>query len=89
MIRLHRCLACGAAQYPPREFCGTCLSDRLTWDSAETFPAHVVARTVLHHSHEPRFRSRLHGQWRKAHWRVLSPHLQFLLPVSLALVAAR
>jgi uncharacterized OB-fold protein len=57
MMRLQRCDDCGAAQYPPREFCGTCLSDRLAWQTAET--ARVVARTVLHHSNEPHWRARL------------------------------
>jgi uncharacterized OB-fold protein len=59
MIRLQRCLDCGAAQYPPREVCGHCLSDRLGWDSADSLPARVVALTVLHHSNEPRFRPNL------------------------------
>ncbi len=57
MMRLQRCGGCGAAQYPPREFCGTCLSDRLGWESAGT--ARVVARTILHHSNEAHWRARL------------------------------
>jgi uncharacterized OB-fold protein len=57
MIRLQRCEECGAAQYPPREVCAACLSDRLTWDSADSLPAHVLAHTRLHHSNEPRFRA--------------------------------
>ncbi len=59
MIRLQRCAACGAAQYPSREVCGACLSDRLAWDSADSLPARVLARTRLHHSNEPHFRRRL------------------------------
>jgi uncharacterized OB-fold protein len=59
MIRLQRCKECGAAQYPPREICGACLSDRLAWQEAESLPARVLARTRLHHSNEPSFRSRL------------------------------
>jgi uncharacterized OB-fold protein len=59
VIRLQRCGACGAAQYPPREFCGACLSDEMTWESAKSLPARVLARTRLHHSHEPRVRPRL------------------------------
>ncbi len=59
MIRLQRCAACGAAQYPPREVCGTCLSDRLAWESADSLPARVLARTRLHHSTEPRFQPHL------------------------------
>jgi uncharacterized OB-fold protein len=59
MIQLQRCVDCGAAQYPPREFCGRCLSDRLACDRAESLPARVLAGTRLHHSNEPRFRPRL------------------------------
>jgi uncharacterized OB-fold protein len=59
VIRLQRCLDCDAMQYPPREACGTCLSDRLTWESADHLPGRVLARTRLHHSNEPRFRDRL------------------------------
>jgi uncharacterized OB-fold protein len=59
MIRLQYCRSCGVAQYPPREVCHSCLSDRLAWDSADSMPARVLARTRLHHSNEPRFRSRL------------------------------
>ena len=59
MIRLQRCVACGAVQYPPREFCGACLSDDVAWEEAESLPARVLACTRLHHSHEPRFRPRL------------------------------
>ena len=46
-------------QYPPREVCAACLSDRLEWEAAEAWPGVVLARTVLHHSHEERFRARL------------------------------
>ena len=56
MIRLQRCVVCGAAQYPRREFCGACLSDALAWEEAESLPARVLACTRLHHSHEPRVR---------------------------------
>ena len=47
MIRLQRCADCGAAQYPPREVCGACLSDRLAWDSADSLPGRVLARTRI------------------------------------------
>jgi uncharacterized OB-fold protein len=59
VIRLQRCAACGATQYPPREVCGKCLADDLVWETADSLPARVVARTPLHHSNESRFRSRL------------------------------
>jgi uncharacterized OB-fold protein len=59
MIRLQRCADCGTVQYPPREICSGCLSDRLEWESADSLPARVLARTRLHHSNEPRFHARL------------------------------
>jgi len=59
MIRLQHCSACGTAQYPPREFCAACLSDCLTWDTAEALPGRVLARTILHHSNEEAMRARL------------------------------
>jgi uncharacterized OB-fold protein len=59
MIRLQCCADCGRAQYPPREFCGFCLSDRLAWETADALPARVLGRTRLHHSNEPDFRSEL------------------------------
>jgi len=59
MIRLQRCVACGVAQYPSREICVACLSDRLAWETADSLPGCVLARTRLHHSNEPRFRPHL------------------------------
>jgi len=58
-MRLQRCADCGTAQYPARDFCGACLSDRVEWESAESMPARVLARTALHHSNEAVFRARL------------------------------
>jgi uncharacterized OB-fold protein len=59
MMRLQRCTACGRSQYPPRDFCGHCLGDRLDQDTADSLPAQVIATTTLHHSNEPRFRPHL------------------------------
>jgi hypothetical protein len=59
MIRLQHCLDCGVAQYPAREVCVGCLSDRLEWQSADSLPARVLAITRLHNSNEPQFRPRL------------------------------
>ena len=59
MIRLQRCADCDAAQYPPREVCSVCLSDRLVWEGADSLPARVLARTQVHHSNESRFLHRL------------------------------
>jgi uncharacterized OB-fold protein len=55
MIRLQRCAECGAAQYPSREVCGACMSDRLVWECASAMPARVIATTRLHRSNETRF----------------------------------
>lgn len=59
MIRLQRCMECGAAQYPPREFCGGCLSQRIGWEEADALYGRVLAVTWLHHSNEASFRARL------------------------------
>lgn len=59
MMRLQRCADCGAVQYPSREFCGCCLSDRLEWEAADFLSGRVLACTTLQHSNEPAFRSRL------------------------------
>ena len=59
MMRLQHCADCGAASYPAREVCGVCLSDRLIWQSFDSLPGRVVARTRLYHSNEPRFRAEL------------------------------
>lgn len=59
MIRLQQCEDCGALQYPPREVCTTCLSDRLFWQQADAMGARVLATTLLHHSNEKAFRDRL------------------------------
>jgi len=56
---LQRCSMCGAAQYPPRELCSTCLRDTLEWHVSDAEPGELLASTVLHHSHEPSFRERL------------------------------
>jgi uncharacterized OB-fold protein len=58
-MRLQRCAACGAAQYPPREVCGVCLSDEVRWEGADSLPGRVLACTRLHHSNEAGFRARL------------------------------
>ena len=55
-IALQRCAACGRMQYPPRAFCGACLSDRIAAETVATATGTLLARTVLHHSQEPAFR---------------------------------
>jgi uncharacterized OB-fold protein len=58
-LALQCCLACGAVQYPPREICGLCLADALEWRVNDSEPGEVLAATMLYHSHEAQFRSRL------------------------------
>ena len=56
---LQRCSTCGAAQYPPRELCSTCLRDTLEWHVSTDECGELLATTMLHHSHDPSFRARL------------------------------
>jgi len=58
-LALQRCGSCGTVQYPPRELCVVCLADTLEWRVTDTEPGEVLARTVLHHSHEPAFNAML------------------------------
>jgi uncharacterized OB-fold protein len=56
---LQRCAACGNPQYPPHEFCATCLSDVMNWELLESAPGTLLARCRLHHSNASRFRPSL------------------------------
>ena len=58
-LALQHCTTCGNTQYPPRELCAGCLADSLEWRVTDDAGGEVLASTVLHHSHEPAFRSRL------------------------------
>jgi NAD(P)-dependent dehydrogenase (short-subunit alcohol dehydrogenase family)/uncharacterized OB-fold protein len=60
-FELQLCLACGAVQYPPREACHLCLSDRLEW-RAQDGAGELLADSVVHHSQELFFRER--APWR-------------------------
>ena len=60
-FELQTCRDCGAVQYPPREACHACLSDRLVWKLQDGAGA-LLATTALHHSHDLFFRERL--PWR-------------------------
>jgi NAD(P)-dependent dehydrogenase (short-subunit alcohol dehydrogenase family)/uncharacterized OB-fold protein len=60
-FELQLCLACGGVQYPPREACHLCLSDRLEWRSQDG-AGELLADSVVHHSQELFFRER--GPWR-------------------------
>lgn len=55
------CAECGAVQYPPREVCGRCLSERLAWKPVDD-RGELIATTTLRHSNDPYFRERL--PWR-------------------------
>ena len=60
-FHLQHCADCGAVQYPPKEMCGTCLSDRLEWRLTDGRGT-LIAETLLHHSHDVYFRERM--PWR-------------------------
>ena len=52
------CLLCGRVDYPLRELCANCLSERLEWKAVQSC-GHVLATTTLHRSNLPYFRPRL------------------------------
>ncbi len=52
-VALQRCEACGAGQYPPRELCHACLSDRLAWSTAPFAAGELLAFATVCHSLEP------------------------------------
>lgn len=60
-FELQVCRDCGALQYPPREACHACLSDRLAWREQDG-AGDLLAETRLHHSNDLFFRQRL--PWR-------------------------
>ena len=61
VFELQVCRDCGAIQYPPREACRVCLSDRLDW-KPHSGAGELVAHTTLRHAMENYFRERL--PWR-------------------------
>jgi NAD(P)-dependent dehydrogenase (short-subunit alcohol dehydrogenase family)/uncharacterized OB-fold protein len=66
-LRLQVCKDCGQAQYPPREACGSCLSDRLHW-AEQPSGGRLLAQTTLRHSNHLYFKERLP-------WRIGTVHL--------------
>jgi uncharacterized protein len=58
-LALQHCTACGTVQYPPRELCSVCLTDRLEWRVTDAEGGEVLAATALHRSHEAAFRNLL------------------------------
>lgn len=57
-LELPTCMECGTVQYPLREVCVRCLSDRLQRAQANAGGV-LLARTVLHRSMDERFAPRL------------------------------
>jgi len=61
VFELQVCRDCANVQYPARELCGACLSDRLSWRPADG-RGELVAETTVHHPLENYFRER--APWR-------------------------
>jgi NAD(P)-dependent dehydrogenase (short-subunit alcohol dehydrogenase family)/uncharacterized OB-fold protein len=57
-FELQVCSDCDAVQYPPREACHRCLSDRLRWRE-QTGLGELLSTTTVHHSHDPFFQERV------------------------------
>lgn len=55
---LQTCEQCHSVQYPPREVCGDCLSDKLTWAPVDNRGT-VASRVELQHSLGDFFQQRL------------------------------
>ncbi|MEQ8731924.1 Zn-ribbon domain-containing OB-fold protein [Roseitalea porphyridii] len=55
VVTVQRCEACGATQFPPRPFCTSCRSNRLTWGPTSG-RATVASFTVVHRAPVPAFR---------------------------------
>jgi NAD(P)-dependent dehydrogenase (short-subunit alcohol dehydrogenase family)/uncharacterized OB-fold protein len=60
-FELQVCRDCGTVQYPPREVCRACLSDRLDWKE-QPEQGELVSETLIRHSLELYFRER--APWR-------------------------
>jgi NAD(P)-dependent dehydrogenase (short-subunit alcohol dehydrogenase family)/uncharacterized OB-fold protein len=60
-FELQVCRDCGATQYPPREACSACLSQRLDW-RAQNGLGELISDTTLRHSNEVYYRDRM--PWR-------------------------
>ena len=56
-FELQTCRDCGTVQYPPREVCRQCLSDRLAWKEQPN-TGELVTETLIRHSLELFFRER-------------------------------
>lgn len=61
VFEMQVCAECSTVQYPPREVCGHCLSEALTWKQVPN-GGELIASTILRHSNDLYFRERL--PWR-------------------------
>jgi uncharacterized OB-fold protein len=57
-LTLQRCGECGQVNYPPRELCGGCLADALSWQPVDDNGT-VQSLSELHYSLEPRYAEKL------------------------------
>jgi NAD(P)-dependent dehydrogenase (short-subunit alcohol dehydrogenase family)/uncharacterized OB-fold protein len=57
VLTLQHCRDCGAVQYPAREVCAACLSQRLYWRETEG-SGELLARTAIRYGQELYFRER-------------------------------
>ncbi len=57
-LLLQQCGECHAVSYPPRELCGHCLVDALSWQP-QPDAGQLLATTTLHHSLEPALQQQL------------------------------
>ena len=53
-LQLQCCGNCQAVNYPPRELCGSCLADSLSWRAVDERGS-VLSQTDLHYSLEPNY----------------------------------
>jgi NAD(P)-dependent dehydrogenase (short-subunit alcohol dehydrogenase family)/uncharacterized OB-fold protein len=60
-LELQACRDCGTVQYPPREACRVCLSQRLDW-KPQNGAGELLSEATLHHSNELFYRERM--PWR-------------------------
>ena len=60
-LELQVCRDCGTIQYPPREVCRRCLSNRLDW-KPQAGEGELISETLIRHSLELYFRER--APWR-------------------------
>ncbi len=60
-LELQVCRDCGAVQYPPREVCRRCLSERLDW-TEQSGEGELISETLIRHSLELFYRER--APWR-------------------------